>query len=148
MAGLSREDAPRFYDWLGAAQDTQAFYEDPAIADLVAHASLETARAVFEFGCGTGRLATHLLADVLRRDCLYRAIDISPQMVRLANQRLVPWRGRATVEVSSGAMLLPFSDARFDRFIATYVLDLLAFEDIRVLLAEAREARRLLRPLL
>jgi ubiquinone/menaquinone biosynthesis C-methylase UbiE len=138
MAGLSKEEARRFYDWLGAAQDTQAFYEDRAIADLVAHASFDTARDVFEFGCGTGRLARHLLADVLRRDCLYRAIDISPKMVRLANQRLDPWRGRATVEVSSGAMLVPFSDARFDRFVATYVLDLLAFEDIRVLLAEAR----------
>jgi ubiquinone/menaquinone biosynthesis C-methylase UbiE len=143
MDGLSKEEARRFYDWLGAAQDTQAFYENPAIADLVAHASFETARAVFEFGCGTGRLAAHLLAAVLSRDCLYHAIDISPKMVQLAQQRLEPWGGRATVEVSSGAMLLPCSDARFDRFVATYVLDLLAPEDIRDLL---REARRILVP--
>jgi ubiquinone/menaquinone biosynthesis C-methylase UbiE len=138
MPGLSREEARRFYDWFGAAQDTQAFYENPAIADLVAHASFESARAVFEFGCGTGRLAKQLLAEVLPRDCLYHAIDISPKMVQLAKQRLEPWRGRATVDVSSGAMLVPFADARFDRFVATYVLDLLAVEDIRALLAEAR----------
>jgi ubiquinone/menaquinone biosynthesis C-methylase UbiE len=136
MAGLSKEEARRFYDWLGVAQNTQAFYEDPVIADLVAHASFETARAVFEFGCGTGRLAAHLLADVLPCDCLYRAIDISPKMVQLAKQRLKPWGGRATVEVSFGAMHLPCSDARFDRFVATYVLDLLAPEDIRRLLPE------------
>jgi ubiquinone/menaquinone biosynthesis C-methylase UbiE len=138
MPGLSKQEARRFYDWFGAAQDTQAFYEDQAIAALVAHASFETARAVFEFGCGTGRLAMHLLTDVLPRDCLYHAVDISPKMVQLAKQRLEPWRGRATVEVSSGAMLVPVADARFDRFVATYVLDLLAIEDIRALLAEAR----------
>jgi ubiquinone/menaquinone biosynthesis C-methylase UbiE len=51
---------------------------------------------------------------------------------------LKPWRERATVDVSSGAMLVPFADARFDRFVATYVLDLLAVGDIRALLAEAR----------
>jgi ubiquinone/menaquinone biosynthesis C-methylase UbiE len=138
MPGLSHEEARRFYDWLGAAQDTQAFYENPAMADLVAHAEFETAAAVFEFGCGTGKFAAHLLADVLRHDCVYHAIDISPRMVQLAKRRLEPWRGRASVEVSSGAMRLTCSDARFDRFVATYVLDLLAFEDIRALLAEAR----------
>jgi ubiquinone/menaquinone biosynthesis C-methylase UbiE len=138
MPGLSKEEAQRFYDWLGAAQDTQAFYENPAMADLVAHAGFETAAAVFEFGCGTGRLAAHLLVDVLRHDCVYHAIDISPKMVQLAKQRLEPWRGRASVEVSSGAMHLTCSDARFDRYVATYVLDLLALEDIHALLAEAR----------
>jgi ubiquinone/menaquinone biosynthesis C-methylase UbiE len=138
MAGLSKEEARAFYDWLGAGQDTQAFYENPATADLAANARFETARAVFEFGCGTGSFAARLLTDVLPRDCLYHAIDISPKMVELAKQRLQPWRGRAMVDVSSGAMLLPFSDARFDRFVANYVLDLLAAEDMRALLLEAR----------
>ena len=128
----------RFYDWLGAALDTQAFYENPAMEDLIAHASFETARAVLECGCGTGRFAAHLFTNVLHRDYLYWAIDISPKLVRLAKQRLEPWQGRATVKLSSGRMILPFSDHRLDRFVATYVLDLLAFEDIRALLAEVR----------
>jgi len=131
MAGLSKEEARRFYDWLGAAQDTQAFYENPATADLAAHAGLEMAGTVLEFGCGTGRFAAHLLAKVLQPDCRYHGVDISPKMVRLARQRLAPWQQRASVEVSSGAMPLPFRDAGFDRFVATYVLDLLAPEDIR-----------------
>jgi ubiquinone/menaquinone biosynthesis C-methylase UbiE len=143
MAGLSAEQARRFYDRLGAGQDTQAFYEDIATTDLERHAAFETAHAVFEFGCGTGRLAAHLLAEVLPSDCVYRAIDISPKMVELATQRLKPWAGRATVELSAGAPHLPCADARFDRFLATYVLDLLALEDARALL---REVQRILTP--
>ena len=92
MAGLSRDEARCFYDWLGARQDTQAFYEDRALADLVAHAAFEKARSVFEFGCGTGRFAADLLADVLLPDCVYHGIDISPRMIALAQRRLVPWR--------------------------------------------------------
>jgi ubiquinone/menaquinone biosynthesis C-methylase UbiE len=138
MPGLSTEQARRFYDWLGAAQDTQAFYEDPAIADLVTHASFETACAVFEFGCGTGRLAVYLLTDVLPLNCAYHAIDISSTMVELTKQHLKPWERRATVEISSGAIPLQCPDACFDRFVATYVLDLLSPDDIRALLLEAK----------
>ena len=36
---LSKEAARDFYDRLGARQDTQAFYEDPATAVLIAHAA-------------------------------------------------------------------------------------------------------------
>jgi ubiquinone/menaquinone biosynthesis C-methylase UbiE len=51
---------------------------------------------------------------------------------------LDPWRERASVELSSGAMHLACPPDRFDRFVVTYVLDLLPVEDIRVLLSEAR----------
>jgi ubiquinone/menaquinone biosynthesis C-methylase UbiE len=138
MAGLSREQVRRFYDWLGARQDTQAFYEDAPLSDLVVHSAFEKARSVFEFGCGTGRFAARLLANVLRPDCVYHGIDISPRMVALAQRRLEPWRDRAGVKLSAGGMHLTCPDAGFDRFVATYVFDLLAVEDIRVLLAEAR----------
>ena len=58
---LNREQAKTFYDRLGSRQDSQAFYEDPAIRDLIAEADFETARSIFEFGCGTGRGQTELL---------------------------------------------------------------------------------------
>jgi ubiquinone/menaquinone biosynthesis C-methylase UbiE len=58
-------------------------------------------------------------------------------MVRLSQARLAPWRERAHVVQTSGAMSVPAADASFDRFIACYVLDLLSDEDIRQLLAEA-----------
>ncbi len=40
---LSADRVRRFYDRLGRLQDTQAFYEDAAIDDLIAHSDLEHA---------------------------------------------------------------------------------------------------------
>jgi ubiquinone/menaquinone biosynthesis C-methylase UbiE len=134
---LSHEEARAFYDWFGTRQDGQAFYEDPALSDLLAHTDFGESHSVFEFGCGTGRLAERLLTDRLPSDARYEAIDISSTMVRLAQARLAPWRGRARVTQSSGAMSVPAPNASFDRFIACYVLDLLSASDIRELLAEA-----------
>lgn len=135
---LSRPEARAFYDAFGAKQDRQAFYEDPAIADLIAHADFEHARAVLEFGCGTGRLAERLLADHLPPDARYRGADISATMVDLAGQRLAPWRDRAAVRLISGSTDLDAVDGSADRFLSTYVLDLLSTQDIRDLLDEAR----------
>lgn len=137
MRTLSHEESRAFYDWFGARQDRQGFYEDPALSDLAAHADLGEARSAFEFGCGTGRFAERLLSDWLPSDCRYQAIDISATMVRLAQARLAPWGERAHVTQTSGAISVPASDASFDRFITCYVLDLLSEPDIRRLLAEA-----------
>ena len=57
---LTHEQAQAFYNRMGAKQDWQAFYEAKATRDLIAHASFETAQAVFEFGCGTGAFAEML----------------------------------------------------------------------------------------
>ena len=138
MRTLSYAEARFFYDWFGARQDSQRVYEDPALADLVAHANFGKARSVFEFGCGTGRFAERLLSDRLPSDCRYQGVDISTTMVRLSIERLAPWRERADVAQTTGVMSVPAADSSFDRFIACYVLDLLSDEDIRQLLAEAR----------
>jgi len=74
MRMLSHEEARAFYDWLGTRQDSQRLYEDPALADLLAHADFGEARSLFEFGCGTGRLAERLLSDWLPSDCRYQAV--------------------------------------------------------------------------
>lgn len=137
MQTLSHEEARAFYDWFGARQDSQGFYEDPALSDLVAHADFGEARSVFEFGCGTGRFAERLLSGWLPSDCRYQATDISATMVRLAQARLAPWGERARVAQTSGAISVPAPNASFDRFITCYVLDLLSEPDIRQLLAEA-----------
>lgn len=143
MRTLSHEEAKAFYDWFGAKQDSQRFYEDPAVADLMAHVDFDQAHFVFEFGCGTGRLAERLLSGHLPSDCRYRAVDISSTMVRLAQERLAHWGERVTVEQTLGSMTVAAPDASFDRFVASYVLDLLNEKDIRVLLAEAH---RVLKP--
>ena len=60
-----RDNVRAFYDRFGGKQDWQRFYEDPALRDLICHGSFDEAHAVVEFGCGTGRLAEHLLRDYL-----------------------------------------------------------------------------------
>jgi ubiquinone/menaquinone biosynthesis C-methylase UbiE len=136
-ATLSHAAARTLYDRIGAWLDTQRFYEDGAVAELIAHADLGAARAVFEFGVGTGRVAARLLRDHLPPAARYSGIDVSPTMVALANDRLGPWRDRTTVALSDGSPRLAALDGVFDRFVSTYVLDLLSVDDIRVVLDEA-----------
>jgi len=143
MRTLSHDEAKAFYDWFGAKQDSQRFYEDPPVADLITHADFDEAHSVFEFACGTGRLAERLLSDYLPSDCRYRAVDISSTMVRVAQERLAHWGERVTVEQNLGSMLVAAPDRSIDRFLASYLFDLLSEEDIRRLLSEAH---RVLKP--
>lgn len=62
---LSHGKAKAFYDRLGRRQDWQAFFEDRAVEDMIEHGCFGRARAVCEFGCGTGRLAQRLLREFL-----------------------------------------------------------------------------------
>ncbi len=135
---LSREQARRVYDRLGAFLESQAFYEDPATAELVRHARLDTAQRVVELGCGTGRLALDVLSRQLPSTAQYRGYDLSPVMVALARERLLHFGPRAQVTLTDGSLPLPEADASCDRFVSTYVLDLLAEDDIVAVVGEAR----------
>jgi ubiquinone/menaquinone biosynthesis C-methylase UbiE len=135
---LSHAAARAVYDRIGGWQDTQRFYEDCATGDLIAHADFQHAQSVFEFGAGTGRIAERLLRDHLPATAHYLGIDISTTMVGLARQRLAEWQGRAEIRQSDGSPRIQAPDRTFDRFISTYVLDLLSVEDITTVLAEAR----------
>lgn len=134
---LSHGAARALYDRIGGWQDTQRFYEDYATAELIAHAALRDARSVFEFGMGTGRIAERLLRDHLPTTARYHGIDVSSTMLGLARQRLVPWESRVRLEQTDGSPRIPVADAQFDRFVSTYVLDLLSAEDITVVVTEA-----------
>lgn len=140
---LSPAKAKRFYDRLGSAQDWQGFFENPAISEMIGHAAFDSAHSVFEFGCGTGTLAAHLLQRYLPPDARYVGLDISDTMVSLAQERLKPWSDRACVRQSEGFAHIPEADGGFDRFVSTYVFDLLAPDFIDQLLSEAH---RLLTP--
>ena len=140
---LTHDQARAFYDRFGARQDAQAFYEDAATDDLIAHADFDHAGSVFEFGCGTGRFARLLFERHLADDCAYRGGDVSSTMIDLAKERLAPWRDRARAELSDGSMKLPVGDGAVDRIVSNYVLDLLCEDDIRTLVAESQ---RVLRP--
>lgn len=134
---LSPEEAQHFYDRFGSRQDWQVFYEKPAIADLITHAALDSGRSVFEFGCGTGALAARLLRHHLPPDARYLGLDLSSTMVSLARKRLQPWAERAQIEQGDGSPQLHQLDNGFDRFVSTYVFDLLAPNFIEQLLAAA-----------
>ncbi len=135
---FSHAQAARFYDLLGVGQDTQAFYETAALQDLITHLELTTSHSVVEFGFGTGRLAAELLSAQLPADATYFGVDVSATMVRLAEGRLRPFAARAEVRQSDGMPHIDAKDDTFDRFISTYVLDLLSDNDIRSILGEAR----------
>ena len=134
---LSPAEAKRFYDRLGSAQDWQGFFENPAINELIAHAAFDSAHSVFEFGCGTGALASRLLQHHLPADARYIGFDISTTMVSLTQERLKLWSERARVQQSDGSPRIPESDHNFDRFVSSYVFDLLSPGFIDQLLAEA-----------
>ena len=134
---LNHEQATAFYDRLGAKQDWQAFYEAPATGDLIAHASFETAQSVFEFGCGTGTTASRVLARHLPPRARYLAVDSSSTMVRLAQARLAHSGNRVTVRQTDGSLQFVEVSSSFDRFVSTYVLDLLSASDIARLFSEA-----------
>lgn len=143
MTTLSRQQARAFYDRFGAKQDAQAYYEDPANRELITRAAFPDARAVVELGCGTGRLAETLLAAHLPGAATYLGLDISPTMIRLAGRRLARFEPRAAVRLIDGSLPLDLPGGVCDRFVSTYVLDLLPEEEIRTVV---REAARVLEP--
>jgi ubiquinone/menaquinone biosynthesis C-methylase UbiE len=137
QTGLSSSEAQAYYDHFGNKQDSQGFYEDPAIDDLIAHASFQDAEAVFEFECGTGKFARLLLEEHLRSSTTYFGCDVSPVMVELATQRIISYAERAKVVRSDGAIHFQLSDHSVDRVICNYVLDLLSERDTRLVFAES-----------
>jgi ubiquinone/menaquinone biosynthesis C-methylase UbiE len=123
---------------VGKKQDSQGFYEDPALDDLIAHAGFKEARKVFEFGCGTGKFAGLLLAEELPSSATYVGCDVSPIMVDLATQRFLDYAERATIVRSDGTILIPLPDNSVDHVVSNYVLDLLSANDTRLVFTEAR----------
>jgi ubiquinone/menaquinone biosynthesis C-methylase UbiE len=142
-AVLSHEQARRFYDRFGARQDGQEFYERRAVEELLAQMELGSAHAVVELGCGTGRIAAELLRQWLPAEATYLGFDVSATMVGLARQRVAEFGARAEIRQTDGSPSIDAPDGAFDRFVSTYVLDLLSLDDVDAILAEAH---RVLRP--
>ncbi len=135
---LTVDEIKQLYDRLGARQDRSAYYEDAALAELVAPAEFVRAQSVFEFGCGTGPVAAHLLASQLPSSARYYAVDLSSTMVQLAAARVSRWSNRTLVAQTGVAVHVPLLDASVDRFVSLYVLDILSEDAIGRLLSEAR----------
>jgi len=134
---LSRREAREVYDDIGRWQDTQTFYEAPALDELIAHGAFDEARTIFEVGCGTGRLAERLLRERCLSETRYEGVDLSATMVEIARERLASFGERATVRRTDGGLTFERGDGSQDRVVATYVLDLLSRDDAQTLLDEA-----------
>lgn len=107
-----------------------AYYERPATQRVLGDVS---GKRVLEVGCGAGPL-TQWLVD---HGALVTAIDVSPEMVRLAQARL---GDRAQVLVGDLGVPLAFApDASFDLVVASLVLHYL-----RDWVGPLRELRRVL----
>jgi len=134
---LNRSAVKAYYDRFGEKQDTQGFYENPALDDLTAAIDFREIRNVFEFGCGTGLFAARLLETYLSASANYLGFDISPVMVGIAKSRLKAFGERARVSLSDGEIRFPCLDASVDCVLSTYVLDLLPEADIERVFSEA-----------
>jgi SAM-dependent methyltransferase len=112
----------------------------PVVERVVAHASLTAGRHVLDLGTGTGAVAERA-AQVVGPQGHVVGVDISPDMLALAQRRMAAG-GLTNVRLREGrAESLPVEDAAFDVVLASlslmYVLDRAA---------AAREIARVLRP--
>lgn len=139
---FSRNDAKHFYNRFGAKQDRQGFYEDAALDSLVEYGDFSNASSVMELGCGTGRFAARLLATDLPSTARYVGIDISETMVGLAKEKLKPWAERSEVHLSGGELEFSTYGKSFERWVCTYVFDLLSHRDIEAALLGAHATLR------
>jgi ubiquinone/menaquinone biosynthesis C-methylase UbiE len=133
---ISHTQARKFYDDLGSWQDYQV-YERAAINRLLSRGEFESTDSLFEFGCGTGRLAEQLLLHYLPTHASYEGVDISQIMIGISQQRLAGFQDRCKLSQSDGKVILRREDASCNRFVSCYVLDLLAEDEIGELLSEA-----------
>ena len=145
---LTHSEARRFYDRFGAKQDRQGWYEDAPLARLIELGQFSSAKGVVELGCGTGKFAARLLSNVLAADASYLGVDLSSTMVGLAAERTERFGQRARVEQVEGGTPLRIKGVTLperscDRFVSTYVLDLLAESEIE---RSLKEGWRLLEP--
>jgi len=139
---LTRQQARDFYDRFGRRQDRQSYYENAALDKLLELGDFGSAEAVVEFGCGTGRFAETLLEDHLPGNATYIGFDLSETMVQLTRKRLVAAGTRASVVRTDGRPRVPLPPTSCDRFVSTYVLDLLSNQDISRTLDQAWKVLR------
>ena len=133
---LTYDEARRFYDAFGEKQDKQ-FYEQAAINNLITKGKLCEAINIVEFGCGTGRLASRILECTPSNGCSYTGIDISQTMIGLCQDNIARFSERAKCYKNMGEPKIDAPDQSADRFLSTYVLDLLTEKDATILLNEA-----------
>lgn len=134
--GISPQEARRFYDRYGARQDGHR-HEDVGRTELQRLGRFDAACNVFELGCGTGSFARKLFDESFPTTTRYLGVDVSTTMVELAKDKLSDLPRRARVVRTDGELKFNEPDGFYDRFVASYVFDLMREEEIRQGLSEA-----------
>ena len=134
---LSPTQAERFYDRFGRRLNSQTFYEKPSSRRPCGAAPTRDLPLGRGVRFGTGRFAEELFETYLSQQAIYVGRDISNEMVRLATERLARYQPRATVEKSDGGAQMDSPNGAFDRFISTFVLDLLPDAEAQAVVGEA-----------
>lgn len=139
---LTHEQARLVYDRAGAkVKDSDSVYGGPAISALLAAADLRgSCSSVFEFGCGSGRLAQRLFEKgEISAGTRYVGVDASPVMVELARERLkgTPSASFRLVPGCPAAAAAPEAPGAFSAVLSTYVLDIMSCDDVAAFLASA-----------
>lgn len=96
-----------FFDEAAGAWDTHSKPDNDLLRDIVSALRLPPGARVLDVACGTGVMFEPLLAC---QPALLRAIDLSPEMARLAAQKMP---GKATLQVSC-ADFYSFDETGFD----------------------------------
>ncbi len=96
---------------------------------------------VLEIGCGTGELAALIIA----RDCIVEGFDLSPSMVRVAEERIKTdnLRGKFSVRQIGIEAMDGFADENFDSIVSTLVFSELNDDERHFAL---KHGARILRP--
>lgn len=89
----------------------------PYAADISRRAAEKSVRHVLEIAAGTG-IVTRQLRDVLPKDALLTAIDISDSMMEAARAKFLPHE-QVTFQIAD-AMALPFDDEAFDAVVCQF----------------------------
>lgn len=98
-------DIPQYYDkYLGP------FLFEPYALELVTRVITDNVKNTLEIACGTGRLTRHL-RGILPENVILTAIDLNPDMLRLAQEKFV---GENIRFMQADAQALPFEDNSFD----------------------------------
>ncbi|MFN3491743.1 MAG: class I SAM-dependent methyltransferase, partial [Anaerolineales bacterium] len=85
-----------------------------------------------------GKFAENLLSNVLQNDSTSWGCDVSSSMVELTKKRLQKFNERVTIYKSSGEFVLPLQNEYANRFVSNYVLDILSFDEIELVIDEAK----------
>lgn len=133
---LPFSEVKSFYNNHGIKQD-RAKFEEAAFDVILSEMQLDSAESLFEFGCGTGRVAVEMLELHLSNTATYRGVDVSETMIEITQKRLARFGERANVQLSQGGTAIDAFDSQFDRVFSTFVLDLLPLDQIDHFIHEA-----------